>query len=41
MRILRFNPVLDLRLEADEVYTRTLAEFAPDAVGTTSMTTDC
>ncbi|MDH5675798.1 MAG: B12-binding domain-containing radical SAM protein [Myxococcales bacterium] len=32
--------VLDMRLEREEVLARTLADFRPDLVGTTSMTTD-
>ncbi len=33
--------ILDMRLEEDVVLNRTLQEFRPDLVGTTSMTTDC
>ena len=33
--------ILDMRLEEDEALCRVLAEFQPDLVGTTSMTTDC
>ncbi|MBI4821926.1 MAG: cobalamin B12-binding domain-containing protein [Deltaproteobacteria bacterium] len=33
--------ILDMRLEEDLEYTRVLAEFRPQLVGTTSMTTDC
>jgi radical SAM superfamily enzyme YgiQ (UPF0313 family) len=33
--------ILDMRLEDDAAYARTLAEFQPQLVGTTSMTTDC
>ncbi len=33
--------ILDMRLEEDAELCRVLEEFAPDLVGTTSMTTDC
>jgi radical SAM superfamily enzyme YgiQ (UPF0313 family) len=33
--------ILDMRLEKDLELNRTLLEFRPDVVGTTSMTTDC
>ncbi|MFN7971996.1 MAG: radical SAM protein [Acidobacteriota bacterium] len=33
--------ILDMRLEPDLAFNRTLLEFRPDLVGTTSMTTDC
>jgi hopanoid C-3 methylase len=33
--------ILDMRLEEDEALCRVLEEFAPELVGTTSMTTDC
>lgn len=33
--------ILDMRLEADTELNRVLAEFRPDVVATTAMTTDC
>ncbi len=33
--------ILDMRLEPEVTLNRVLAEFEPDLVGTTSMTTDC
>lgn len=33
--------ILDMRLESEVTLNRVLAEFEPDLVGTTSMTTDC
>lgn len=33
--------ILDMRLEEDTELNRTMLEFRPDVVGTTSMTTDC